>query len=71
MAIASHVPVIASGGIGCMEDLISLIPLEEFGVTGVIVGRALYDEKIDLQEALVVMKNKNLQDTYSSENFHA
>ena len=43
MAQCSAVPVIASGGIGCMADLLSLLPLEPLGVTGVIVGRALYD----------------------------
>ena len=34
MAEASGVPVIASGGIGCMGDLLSLLPLEPLGVTG-------------------------------------
>jgi phosphoribosylformimino-5-aminoimidazole carboxamide ribotide isomerase len=32
MAQASSVPVIASGGIGCMADLLSLLPLEDQGV---------------------------------------
>ena len=34
MAQASGVPVIASGGIGSMADLLSLLPLEPLGVSG-------------------------------------
>ena len=52
MAASSSVPVIASGGIGCMADLLSLLPLEPLGVSGVIVGRALYDGRVDLAEAV-------------------
>ncbi|PIQ81961.1 MAG: 1-(5-phosphoribosyl)-5-[(5-phosphoribosylamino)methylideneamino]imidazole-4-carboxamide isomerase [Candidatus Omnitrophica bacterium CG11_big_fil_rev_8_21_14_0_20_64_10] len=43
---------IASGGIGTLNDLKQLMPLEAVGLDGVIVGRALYDGKIDLKEAI-------------------
>jgi phosphoribosylformimino-5-aminoimidazole carboxamide ribotide isomerase len=62
MAQASSVPVIASGGIGCMADLLSLLPLEDHGVSGVIVGRALYDGRIDLAEAIGAIGDDRLQD---------
>ena len=62
MAAASSVPVIASGGVGCMADLLALLALEPLGVEGVIVGRALYDGRIDLGEALKVLGNGRLQD---------
>ena len=62
MAAASSVPVIASGGVGCMADLLALLALEPLGVEGVIVGRALYDGRIDLGEALKVLGNRRLQD---------
>jgi phosphoribosylformimino-5-aminoimidazole carboxamide ribotide isomerase len=62
MAQASSVPVIASGGIGCMADLLSLLPLEDLGVNGVIVGRALYDGRIDLAEAIGAIGDDRLQD---------
>ena len=58
MAASSSVPVIASGGIGCMADLLSLLPLEPLGVSGVIVGRALYDGRVDLAEAAVNSKER-------------
>ena len=62
MAEASSVPVIASGGIGCMGDLLSLLPLEALGVTGVIVGRALYDGRVELAEAIQAIGAERLQD---------
>ena len=62
MAQCSAIPVIASGGIGCMADLLSLLPLEPLGVTGVIVGRALYDGRVDLAEAIAALGEARLQD---------
>ena len=62
MAQCSAVPVIASGGIGCMADLLSLLPLEPLGVTGGIVGRALYDGRVDLAEAIAALGEARLQD---------
>ena len=46
------VPVIASGGMSSVTDLLSLLALEPLGVVGAIVGRALYTGDIDLKEAL-------------------
>jgi phosphoribosylformimino-5-aminoimidazole carboxamide ribotide isomerase len=66
MAEASAVPVIASGGIGTLEHLLSLLPLEAQGVNGVIVGRALYDGRVDLAEALQAIGSGRLQDPPSS-----
>jgi phosphoribosylformimino-5-aminoimidazole carboxamide ribotide isomerase len=62
MAAASSVPVIASGGIGSLEHLLSLLPLALHGVEGVIVGRALYDGRVDLAEALQAIGDGRLQD---------
>ena len=62
MAQASQVPVIASGGVGCMADLLALLALEPLGVQGVIVGRALYDGRVDLSEAIAALGEHRLQD---------
>ncbi len=40
--------IIASGGMSCMEDLITL---DENGIKGAIIGKALYEKKISLPEA--------------------
>ncbi|WP_457623228.1 1-(5-phosphoribosyl)-5-[(5-phosphoribosylamino)methylideneamino]imidazole-4-carboxamide isomerase [Persephonella sp.] len=43
-------PVIASGGIGSIKDVERLYELREYGIYGVIVGKALYEGKIKLEE---------------------
>ncbi len=69
IATASKVPVIASGGIGTISDVLSLLPLESYGICGVIIGRALYDGQIDLSEAIHVAKNQTINDL-STENMN-
>ena len=66
MVEASAVPVIASGGIGNLEHLLSLLALAPLGVEGVIVGRALYDGRVDLAEAIQAIGDGRLQDPISS-----
>ena len=61
-------PVIASGGIGSIADLISLSDFENEGIEGIIVGRALYDGSIDLKEALLALKNILLQDSINDKD---
>lgn len=51
-ARAVSVPVIASGGVASIEDVVRLRPLEGDGVVGAIVGKALYAGTIDLAEAI-------------------
>ena len=63
IAEISSNPVIASGGIGSISDLISLVDLEHEGVEGIIVGRALYDGSVDLKEAQITLKNLTIQDS--------
>ncbi len=46
------IPVIASGGVSCLDDVLKIKSLEEYGVTGVIIGRALYDKKIAAEELI-------------------
>ncbi|MGA7934417.1 MAG: 1-(5-phosphoribosyl)-5-[(5-phosphoribosylamino)methylideneamino]imidazole-4-carboxamide isomerase [Kovacikia sp.] len=52
LASSVEVPIIASGGVSSVTDLLSLLGLEPVGVTGTIVGRALYTGDISLKEAL-------------------
>jgi phosphoribosylformimino-5-aminoimidazole carboxamide ribotide isomerase len=47
-----QVPVIASGGISGIEDVKKIAALSRVGVMGMITGRALYEGKLDLKEAL-------------------
>ena len=52
LALTIDIPIIASGGVSSTIDLLNLLSLESQGVTGVIVGRALYTGDLDLTEAL-------------------
>jgi len=56
LAEAVSIPVIASGGVSTIEDIINLIPLKQAGVIGVITGRALYSGTLSLKEAIEVSK---------------
>ncbi|RMF99364.1 MAG: 1-(5-phosphoribosyl)-5-[(5-phosphoribosylamino)methylideneamino]imidazole-4-carboxamide isomerase [Planctomycetota bacterium] len=49
MKEAVDVPVVASGGVACLDDIVRLA---EAGLDGCIVGRALYEGRIDLAEAI-------------------
>jgi phosphoribosylformimino-5-aminoimidazole carboxamide ribotide isomerase len=44
--------LVASGGVGTMRDIESLKPFESSGLVGCIVGKAIYDGRIELTQAL-------------------
>ncbi len=48
----TNIKVIASGGISSLEDISLLKILEKEGLAGVIIGKALYEKKFTLSEAL-------------------
>jgi phosphoribosylformimino-5-aminoimidazole carboxamide ribotide isomerase len=52
LARALSIPVIASGGVGSNADIEALVAANEPGIEGVVVGRALYDGRIDIPAAL-------------------
>lgn len=56
LAYALTTPVIASGGVSTMQDLIELKREEKSGIAGVIAGRAIYDGRIAVKEALDLLK---------------
>lgn len=56
MARVSGIPIIASGGVSGIGDLLALKPLEKMGVLGVISGRAIYEGRLSVREACRVLK---------------
>lgn len=62
LANSIEIPVIASGGVSSLTDLLSLLALEPIGVTGAIVGKAIYTGDVNLQEAVQAVGNGRLQD---------
>ena len=57
-----NTPVIASGGVSSMGDLLSLLGVAPLGVSGVIIGKALYTGNLDLSEAIKAIGPGRLQD---------
>jgi phosphoribosylanthranilate isomerase len=53
---ATDAPVIASGGVSTIEDLIAIAELVPEGVEGSIVGKALYAGRFTLPEALAAVR---------------
>ncbi len=46
------IELIASGGIASMKDIEELANLEDLGLKGCIIGKAIYDQRVDLREAI-------------------
>ena len=46
------VPVISSGGVTTLEDIKDLLSVDKKNLSGVIIGRALYEDKLSLSEAV-------------------
>lgn len=62
LAESVTIPVIASGGVSSLTDLFNLLSLESIGVTGAIVGRAIYTGDLSLTEAIRAVGDGRWQD---------
>ena len=49
-------PVIASGGVSSLNDILKLYENFSNGIEGVVIGRALYDKKFTFEEALYAIR---------------
>lgn len=58
LAEAIRVPVTASGGVASLQDIRELKKVEQSGIKGVIIGKALYTGAISLEEAIRVSQSK-------------
>ena len=52
LARAVSIPVIASGGVSGMADIEALLAAKEPNIAGLVIGRALYNGRIDAKAAL-------------------
>lgn len=55
---ATKIDVVAAGGISTIDDVNRLKPLEKDGLVGIVIGKALYENTIDLKEAIMVCSQK-------------
>lgn len=53
----TKIPIIASGGVSKLQDIIDLKALESKGISGVITGKALYEGTLKLEDALLVAQS--------------
>jgi phosphoribosylformimino-5-aminoimidazole carboxamide ribotide isomerase len=58
LAQATGLSVIASGGVAALDDIRRVLQVAEQGVSGVITGRALYEGKLDLAQALALVEQE-------------
>lgn len=56
VAAATEAPIIASGGISTLEDVLELAKYQDEGIDSVIIGKALYEHKFTLEEALAAVE---------------
>jgi phosphoribosylformimino-5-aminoimidazole carboxamide ribotide isomerase len=61
LAEAVSIPVIASGGLASMADIARMTLPDAQRLEGAISGRALYDGRIDLAEALALLKKASVR----------
>jgi len=61
LAEAVSIPVVASGGVSELSDIIKLLPLVDVGVVGIITGKALYSGSLDLKAAIQLAKHYRAQ----------
>jgi phosphoribosylformimino-5-aminoimidazole carboxamide ribotide isomerase len=57
LADAVSIPVIASGGLASIADVVRMTMPDAARLEGAITGRALYDGRLDPAEALHVLKS--------------
>lgn len=57
IAEETRLKITASGGMSSLQDIKNIIKLEPLGVDEVILGKALYDGKFSLEEALKLTNN--------------
>ena len=67
----TNIPVIASGGIGSISDLLSLTKFEHSGLYGVIVGKALYENKFTISEANNILSTERINDIPINKDYYA
>ncbi len=51
--------IIASGGVSCVEDLLKLKRIGKANLNGVVCGKAIYEEKFSVGDALRILNKDN------------
>jgi phosphoribosylformimino-5-aminoimidazole carboxamide ribotide isomerase len=51
------IPLIASGGVSSLDDIAACLGIAHLGIMGIIVGRALYDGRVDPASATALVRS--------------
>ncbi len=52
-----NIPIIASGGISSIDEVTALYDQRDIGISGVIIGKAIYEKKFDLKNLIMLSGN--------------
>ena len=52
--LKTEIPIIASGGVTTIDDIEKLIVLTKKGLSGVIIGKAIYESRIKINDLIVL-----------------
>jgi len=55
----TKLPVIYAGGVRDIDDVKRLYPLKEYGLQGIITGRAIYEGTLNFEEAIMWLETQN------------
>lgn len=61
MANETRLKIIASGGVATLKDIRRLLEFETIGISGVIIGKALYEKRFTLEEAVALVRGDEIQ----------
>jgi phosphoribosylformimino-5-aminoimidazole carboxamide ribonucleotide (ProFAR) isomerase len=50
----TEIPIIASGGVTTIDDIEKLILLTKKGLSGVIIGKAIYESRIKIKDLIML-----------------
>lgn len=59
--LKANISIIIAGGMASLEDVSKIKKMEDLGVTGVIIGKALYTENIKIEEAIKIAEGKEFK----------
>lgn len=62
IASLTQVPVVASGGVSTLDEIRKVAAMRSRGIAGVVVGRALYEGKFTVREALLAAEGAGADD---------
>ena len=52
-----EIPIIASGGISDIDNVKALYSEKDTGISGVIIGKAIYEKKFDVKDLVKLLGN--------------